>query len=112
MNVKKEVELSTVSKGLYRVVSRENEMATIVLADESHPVFKAHFEGNPILPGFLHIDITAQVFEVDITSIKSAKYFEIVRPSEQITIRLVKENVYELSRDGVLLSKLEIKSGL
>lgn len=104
--------MSNVSKGLYKLISHENNIAVISLADESHPVFMAHFEGNPILPGFLHIDITAEIFGININHVKSAKYFEIVRPNEQVTIKLIKEGVYELSRDGILLSKLEIKDAV
>lgn len=104
--------MNSIANGIYRLISKDDNSAVIVLSDESHPVFRAHFEGNPILPGFLHIDVTAEVFGLQITGVKSAKYFEIVRPNEQIVITMVKDGVYELSRDGVLLSKLEIKTVL
>jgi 3-hydroxyacyl-[acyl-carrier-protein] dehydratase len=110
LSAKREVKLSAVSKGLYSFVLQENDTIVIALADENHPVFMAHFEGNPILPGFLHIDITAEVFGLEVITVKSAKYFEIVRPSEQITIKRIKDGVYELSKEGMVVSKLELKA--
>ncbi len=109
---KEEIALGTlISRGLYKLISKDKDIAILLLTDELHPVFKAHFENNPILPGFLHIDITAEVFGLDLSFVKSAKYFEIVRPNERITIKVIKDNVYELSKDnGIVVSRLELKS--
>jgi hypothetical protein len=37
---------------------------------------------HPVLPGFTHFEIVADVFDLEITSIKKAKYMAIVKPKE------------------------------
>ena len=73
------------SQGLYSVVSKSEEALVLTLADASHPVFKAHFEGMPLLPGFLQIDIVAEVMEKEILAITNAKFLHKVLPLEELT---------------------------
>jgi 3-hydroxymyristoyl/3-hydroxydecanoyl-(acyl carrier protein) dehydratase len=101
--------------GLFEVVSREKNSSCVKLASDAHPVFAAHFESNPILPGFLYIDIIGELFGLEITEVKKAKYFEIVRPLELICVKLLKENdeymSFEISKEeGVAASKIELKA--
>lgn len=70
--------------GLYRVLSHSDGRVEIELADASHPVFKAHFEGNPILPGFLQLDIIAEILGREITGISSAKFTKMILPKMRI----------------------------
>jgi len=74
--------------GLYRVVSRDATVLCVELCDASHPVFKAHFENNPILPGFMQIDIVAQCLGKRVTSISQAKFMKPVRPQERICFEI------------------------
>ncbi len=53
--------------------TKNNTSAIITLSDENHPIFKAHFPSKPILPGFIHFEIVADIFELDITTIKKSK---------------------------------------
>jgi 3-hydroxyacyl-[acyl-carrier-protein] dehydratase len=75
---------NSLTEGLYRVISRSDEKVCIELADASHPVFKAHFEGNPILPGFLQLDIIAEILGKEIAEIGSAKFTKMVLPKMRI----------------------------
>lgn len=72
------------SRGLYTVADQSGERVEIVLSDASHPVFKAHFEGMPLLPGFLQIDIVAEILNKEIEAISSAKFVQKVLPEERL----------------------------
>ncbi len=75
---------------LYKIVCKNKTSAVITLSDENHPIFKAHFPSKPILPGFIHFEVVADIFELDITTIKKAKFTKIITPSQ--TIRYEKNN--------------------
>ena len=72
------------TKSLYRVIEKDENSATVLLADASHEVFKAHFEGMPLLPGFLQIDMIAEILDKEIEAINSAKFVQKILPNEQI----------------------------
>lgn len=69
---------------LYTIDFKDEKKAIIKLADENHPIFKAHFPNNPILPGFINLDIVSDVFGLKITNIKKAKFLKIVKPNETL----------------------------
>lgn len=71
--------------GIFTVISRDESSAEVRFCDASHPVFKAHFEGNPILPGFMQIDIVAAIFKKRVTAISMAKFMKPIRPGESVT---------------------------
>ena len=73
------------SKGLYRVISQSDESVEIKLTDALHPIFKAHFEGMPLLPGFLQIDMVAEILDKEVDAITSAKFVQKVLPEERLT---------------------------
>lgn len=68
--------------GLYTVLSAIETEASVLLSDENHPIFKAHFPQKPILPGFVHLEIVSDIFNLNITGVKKAKYNELVLPSQ------------------------------
>jgi len=80
---------SYLSQGLYSVITKSEEEVVLRLSDASHPVFKAHFEGMPLLPGFLQIDIIAELLEREIDAISSAKFVQKILPDEQLSYRIV-----------------------
>jgi 3-hydroxyacyl-[acyl-carrier-protein] dehydratase len=67
---------------------QEEALAIAVLADETHPVFKAHFEGNPLLPAFLQVDMVAEIFGLQVIGISRSKFMEPLKPSDEVVIRL------------------------
>lgn len=71
-------------EGLYKVIEESSDEVIIELSDASHLVFQAHFPGNPILPGFVHLEIISKVFSIEITGIKKAKFTSIVLPLERV----------------------------
>ncbi len=89
--------------GIYTVLKKEKEYAYVSLCDEMHPVFQAHFPFNPILPGFVHLEIITAVFNLEIKKIKRAKFLDAVLPSQHI--KYVKShNTYTVLRDGNLVA--------
>lgn len=76
--------------GLYSIEQKSEEGGVVRLSDASHPVFEAHFPNNPILPGFVHLEIIEALFEIQITGIKKAKYSAMVLPSQ--TLHYIKDN--------------------
>ena len=77
-------------KDLYFLEFKDDTKVIIKLADENHPVFKAHFPTNPIMPGFVNFDIVAEVFDLKITTIKKAKFLKTVKPNQ--TLIYTREN--------------------
>ena len=88
-------------EGLYRVIEKSSEEVMIELSDASHPVFKAHFPKNPILPGFVHLEIISEVFSIKITGIKKAKFTSLVLPLQRVTYKKdgQKFKVMSMSKD-------------
>lgn len=75
------------TKKLYtHTLKKEDNLATVILAPESHPVFMAHFEGNPILPAFLQVDIATEIFDLRVSGINRSKFMEPLKPNDQLLV--------------------------
>lgn len=74
-------------EGLYEVISKSENEAVIKLSDKKHPIFKAHFPKYPILPGFVHFEIVADVFNFEVQSIKKAKFMSLITPKQTLTYK-------------------------
>jgi len=82
--------MNTLTQQLYTLIMQDEVQAVIVLADEMHPIFKAHFEGNPLLPAFLQVDIVGQIFGFEIIGISRSKFMEPLKPLDEVVIHLEK----------------------
>lgn len=72
------------TQNLYTLTTSNDNIFEIVLANETHPVFQAHFPNNPILPGFLQIDIAEKLLGTSFKKIKKAKFLHIIKPNDHI----------------------------
>jgi len=70
--------------GLYRVLNANEREAGVLLSDENHPIFQAHFPLRPILPGFVHLEIISDIFNIEINGVKKAKFTNLVLPSQTL----------------------------
>ena len=70
---------------LYEVQYKDDNKAIVKLSDENHPLFKAHFPTMPIPPEYMHFEIVADVFDIEITTIKKAKFLKTITPKETLT---------------------------
>ena len=86
------------SKNLYTSTQLSDDSWKVVMADETHPVFKAHFEGNPLLPAFLQIDIFGELLEKKLVSIKKSKFKLPILPKDKIIYNIIKrvDNSYKV----------------
>lgn len=79
-------------ENLYSLTYRDENFFSIVLADENHPVFKAHFPSHPILPGFILLDITAAILNVEVISIIKTKFLLPIEPNSILDFYIKKKD--------------------
>ena len=86
------------SKNLYTHRKLSENSWEVIMADETHPVFKAHFEGNPLLPAFLQIDIFSEILNKKLLSIDKSKFKLPILPNDIIVYKIVKkvDNNYKI----------------
>lgn len=84
---------------------REEKHCLLKLCDASHPIFKAHFPKNPILPGFVLLEVSAALFGLQGREIQRAKFLQTVLPQSILTLNMEeKEKNYK-----VVVMKDELK---
>ena len=101
------------SKELYKVKALENEQWEVTMAKETHPVFKAHFEGNPLLPAFLQIDIFAEIIDRQVIKIERCKFKAPILPKETVLYEVLKkvDKSYRVNikKENIICSELKIE---
>ena len=90
--------MQDLSKDLYTVKQLEANLWEVTLSGAEHPVFKAHFEGNPLLPAFLQIDIFAELIGRKIVKIERCKFKQPILPNDTIVYEVIKQidNMYRI----------------
>ena len=48
----------------YTLTCKEDTRFCVRLSDATHPIFQAHFPTNPIVAGFVLLDMSAQILEI------------------------------------------------
>ncbi|MDC0932254.1 hypothetical protein OAR97_00250 [Arcobacteraceae bacterium] len=81
-----------ITSKLYNLISNDNETIILQLTDASHPIFKAHFPSNPILPGFCHIEMLSEVLSDNITNIVLLKLRKKTLPNEKIFYKIINKD--------------------
>ena len=86
------------NKKLYTHKKLSEESWEVTMADETHPVFKAHFEGNPLLPAFLQIDIMSEILDKKLLSIDRSKFKLPILPNDVLIYKIIKvvDNSYKI----------------
>jgi 3-hydroxyacyl-[acyl-carrier-protein] dehydratase len=79
------------TKGLYTVKAVDESSWEVTLTDETHPVFKAHFESNPLLPAFLQIDILGEILGKNLQRINRSKFKLPILPNDVVVYKVVKK---------------------
>lgn len=69
-----------------------------------HTGFHGHFRGNPLLPGFLHIELVLDVLReqfgtVELQVIHSAKFLRPIRPEQMIDLNLRMESNHAVAAE-------------
>lgn len=83
---------------LFEILEESERYFRIKLTNKEHPVFKAHFPNNEILPGFMQIDIIAYLLNHNINNISKAKFLSIIRPEDIIEyyVASINESKYKI----------------
>lgn len=76
------------TENLYTITQSSQQEKQIRLCDESHSIFQAHFPGNPILAGFLQVDIAQELFNIQIRKIKKIKFLQLIKPSVTLIYKI------------------------
>ena len=86
------------NKNLYTHKELSESSWEITMADATHPVFKAHFEGNPLLPAFLQIDIMSEILDKKLLSIDRSKFKLPILPNDVLIYKIIKvvDNSYKI----------------
>lgn len=101
---------------LYEVIKEDNgESFSIKFSDEQHKIFKAHFPGNPIVPGYCMIDILSDVLGDEIVTIKKAKFISSILPHDVVTVlykRMDERVKATVTRDNIKISEVIYETNL
>lgn len=82
---------------LYKVLEKKENFLSIKLSEKDHEVFRAHFPQNPLLPGFILIDICEKEFHLQVKQVKKISFLKSIFPNENIEFKISKnKNFYVL----------------
>jgi 3-hydroxymyristoyl/3-hydroxydecanoyl-(acyl carrier protein) dehydratase len=70
-----------------KMKNADGEILVTWSVPENLPYFEGHFPGNPILPGVALLDLIQVLLDGQFQLIKSAKFTEIIRPLDTLTIK-------------------------
>ncbi|HIP44760.1 MAG TPA: hypothetical protein EYG93_05450 [Sulfurospirillum arcachonense] len=85
--------MSNITKNLFTIIKKSKDNAIVRLSNKEHPIFKAHFPGQPILPGFIHLEIISKLFDHKINYIKKVKFIKPVQPGSTIIYKKLKRKI-------------------
>lgn len=68
------------------------ETFRVILCNENHKVFRAHFPSNPILPGFLYLHICEKIFNHKIVEVKKIKFISFSKPNDILLLKYENKN--------------------
>ena len=80
----------------------ENGFSALLRCNPSHPIYKAHFPGNPITPGACLLQTAGEVLQgkmgrpLYLKSSKNIKYLNLLIPEEGKEVRFVFSNLNEI----------------
>ncbi len=91
---------------LYKILENSESQTVIQFSHSSHQVFQAHFPNNPILPGFLHLDLFEELFNIEIKGVKKAKFLHFISPNMIIYIQKNKNKISVYNEKKIKLSEV------
>lgn len=104
--------------GITPVTPASPRVSARALFPAHHVGFKGHFPGNPLLPGFLHIELVLDILHshfphLELLAVRSAKFLRPILPDEIIEVNLSFESdgsvAVELHVSGTAVSELVLE---
>ena len=98
---------------IYHIIAVEEERVELKLAGENHPLFRAHFPGNPILPGFAQIEIIAKIRQDEVVRVSHGKFISHLFPNDTIIYHIRQEDgitKIKVTRDGKKVSEIRYEA--
>lgn len=99
-----------ITSKLYNVISKDDDTIILQLADKSHPIFKAHFPSNPILPGFCHIEMLSEVLSDEVTEVVLLKLRKKTLPNEKVFYNIINKDsrrkIKILDEENILIGNI------
>lgn len=95
----------------FSVVSENAESEYVVKLNPQHPIFSAHFPGNPIVPGVSQIQMVTELVERNLkkslflSKVSNIKYLSVLSPKDVTEISIVFKKV-ERQKNSLRLSIL------
>jgi len=97
------------TNNLYTILLSDENIVKIQLTNKEHPIFKAHFPNNPILPGFLQIDIIAEILCDKLKKINRCKFIAHILPNDiidyQITVKDTNKKQIKIIKNNKKISE-------
>ena len=104
--------MQKLTKDFYSSKKLDEQSWEVTFSDATHPVFKAHFEGNPLVPAFLQIDIFGEIVAKELRKIERCKFKLPILPNDSVIYKIVKvvENRYKIKiyKDEQEVSELRV----
>lgn len=97
----------SLTKKLYQIIKEDEGSFLLKLCDRTHPMFEAHFPNNPILAGFLQIDIAKEIYQLSFKKLKKVKFMSIIKPNDTINY-IHKEDIKKIiiSKNNAKVSEI------
>lgn len=86
---------------LDEIAESENGFVTVLQTNPEHPIYAAHFPGNPITPGVCIIQIANELLEKQLgkrlflKTIKNVKFLSVIIPAEGKKIKYAFSGIAE-----------------
>ena len=82
----------------FAILKQESENGTVralISFDKSHPIFKGHFPGHPVVPGVTMVQILREIVEIQtgsklkISTGDNLKFLAVINPEEHHEVEIV-----------------------
>ena len=104
--------------------SSEGGFETVLRTNPKHPIYKAHFPGNPITPGVCIIQAAGEMLELKLNrklylkTVKNVKFLSVIIPEEGKKVKYSFSNIVEddsgvktqilVSDDAIIYAKISL----
>ncbi len=92
----------------YTILDQNSTQITVRFSDKRHQLFLAHFPANPIVAGFLQLEIIANILNHKIKKINYIKFLKTIKPLDIVVYHIKTQGhitIFEIKTDGKKTTK-------